>query len=96
MADGEIVAFDGAQTSFSRLQQRIGIADPCRARRTGVAVYLYLFDLMVLGDADLRGLPLRTRKRLLRDAVEFTAPLRYSAHRNTCGEAYLDEACRRG
>ncbi|MQA15191.1 MAG: hypothetical protein GEV09_13775 [Pseudonocardiaceae bacterium] len=37
-----------------------------------------------------------SRKRLLRDAVTFTDPLRYSRHRNTEGEAYHDEACRRG
>ncbi len=96
VADGEIVAFDGRQTSFARLQQRFGISDPARARRSGVAVYLYLFDLLVLDDVDVTGLPLRTRKRLLRDAVEFTDPLRYSAHRNTDGEAYHVQACQRG
>jgi len=96
VADGEIVAFVGRQTSFARLQQRIGISDPARARRSGVAVYLYLFDLLVLDDVDVTGLPLRTRKRLLRDAVEFADPLRYSAHRNTDGAAYYAQACRRG
>jgi len=39
VADGEIVAFDGAQTSFTRLQGRIGITDPDRARATGIAVH---------------------------------------------------------
>ncbi|MGH3980393.1 MAG: non-homologous end-joining DNA ligase [Pseudonocardiaceae bacterium] len=96
VADGEIVAFEGAQTSFARLQQRIHIADRDRALRTGVAVYLYLFDLLVLGDVDLTQLPLRTRKRLLREIVDFTDPIRYSAHRNADGEAYLAQACRRG
>jgi bifunctional non-homologous end joining protein LigD len=96
VADGEIVAFDGAQTSFSRLQQRIGISDPARAARVGVPVYLYLFDLLVIGDVDIRRLPLRARKRLLRETFRFTDPLRYSAHRNTEGEAYHEEACRRG
>lgn len=96
VADGEIVAFDGAQTSFARLQQRIGISDATRARRVGVGVYLYLFDLLVIGDVDISRLPLRTRKRLLREAFAFTDPLRYSAHRNSEGEAYHDEACHRG
>src|SRR5947208_17137371 len=35
--DGEVVAFEGAQTSFARLQQR-------GERR--VAVFLYVFDLL--------------------------------------------------
>lgn len=96
VADGEIVAFDGRQTSFARLQQRFGISDPARARHSGVAVYLYLFDLLVLDDVDVTRLPLRTRKRLLRDAVQFTDPLRFSTHRNTDGVAYLAQACRRG
>src|SRR3954452_14753653 len=43
-ADGEIVAFDGARTSFERLQGRMGIHDPRLARMTGISVYLYLFD----------------------------------------------------
>lgn len=96
VADGEVVAFDGAQTSFSRLQQRIGISDPARAARVGVPVYLYLFDLLVIGDVDIAGLPLRARKRLLRETFDFADPLRYSAHRNTEGEIYHEQACRRG
>src|ERR1700758_1757323 len=28
LLDGEIVAYDGGQTSFSRLQQRLGVASP--------------------------------------------------------------------
>lgn len=99
VADGEIVAFDGTRTSFARLQQRIRISEGSparRARRAGVPVHLYLFDLLVLGDVDVTGLPLRTRKRLLRDVFDFTDPLRYCAHRNTEGQAYHAEACRRG
>jgi bifunctional non-homologous end joining protein LigD len=93
VADGEIVAFDGNQTSFSRLQGRLGITDPRRARATGIAVYLYLFDLLVLDGYDLTGLALRDRKRILRAAVRFADPLRFSVHRNTDGERYLREAC---
>jgi DNA ligase D-like protein (predicted ligase) len=96
VVDGEIVAFVGAQTSFERLQGRIGIHDPVAARATGIPVFLYLFDLLVLDGHDTTALPLRVRKRLLRDAVTFTDPLRMSSHRNGDGEAYLREACRRG
>ena len=96
MLDGEIVAFDGPQTSFARLQGRIGLHDPDAARATGIAVFLYLFDVLVLDGRDVTALPLRDRKRLLRDAVDFGGALRMSTHRNTEGEAYLREACRRG
>ena len=94
--DGEVVAFDGAQTSFARLQGRIGLHDPDAARATGIPVFLYLFDVLVLEGRDVTALPLRDRKRLLRDAVDFGGALRMSTHRNTEGEAYLREACARG
>jgi len=96
IADGEIVAFDGKVTSFSRLQQRIGISDPDEARATGIGVWLYLFDLIYLDRYLLDELPLRSRKGLLRDAFDFGGHLRYTRHRNTEGEAYYEEACRKG
>ncbi len=96
VADGEVVAFDGKVTSFSRLQGRMQIADPDKARASGIAVYLYLFDLLHLAGHDLTGLPLRRRKSLLKQAIRFDAPLRYAPHRNEAGEAYFEEACARG
>jgi len=60
-ADGEIVAFDGARTSFERLQGRMGIHDPRLARMSGIPVVLYLFDLLEFDGHDLTGLSLRKR-----------------------------------
>jgi bifunctional non-homologous end joining protein LigD len=94
--DGEVVAFEGSRTSFERLQQRIGITDPDEATASRVAVYYYVFDVLRLNGADVTGRPLRERKRLLRDAVRFGDPLRYTTHRNTDGEALLAEACAKG
>lgn len=96
IVDGEIVAFDGKVTSFSRLQQRIGITDPRAARDSGVKVYLYLFDLLHLQGYDITGLPLRIRKALLRDCMWFGDSLRFTAHRNESGEAYYAQACEKG
>jgi bifunctional non-homologous end joining protein LigD len=96
VADGEIVAFEGNQTSFSRLQARLGITDPRRALATGVRVYLYLFDLLVLDGYDLTRLPLRERKRLLRRVVAFRDPIRFSDHQGTEGERFLRKACEWG
>ena len=96
IVDGEIVAFDGNVTSFSRLQQRIGLTDPDDVRQSSVKVYLYLFDLLHLDGYDITGLPLRTRKSLLRRCVDFTGPLRYTAHRNESGEDYYAAACKKG
>jgi bifunctional non-homologous end joining protein LigD len=82
IADGEIVAFEGDVTSFSRLQGRIGLRRAEDARASDVAVHLYLFDLLHLGGYDLRQLPLRRRKALLKRALRFDGRVRYTPHRN--------------
>ena len=69
VADGEIVAFDGEQTSFARLQQRQGPCPPHADLLKSVEVKYYLFDLMFLDGRDLRGLPLRDRKSLLHELI---------------------------
>ncbi|MFE2378781.1 non-homologous end-joining DNA ligase [Streptomyces sp. NPDC059398] len=94
--DGEIVAFAHGRTDFARLQQRMQLTDPRRARASGVAVTYYVFDLLRLDGIDLTRLPLRTRKSLLRRAFGFRPPLRFTPHRNEGGQQRLDEACGRG
>jgi bifunctional non-homologous end joining protein LigD len=96
VVDGEVVAFDGAITSFSRLQGRSGLTDPRQVQASGIAVYLYLFDLLHLDGEDLVRRPLRQRKSLLREAFHFDDPLRFCAHRNAHGPSYLAEACAAG
>jgi bifunctional non-homologous end joining protein LigD len=96
VVDGEVVAFEGKQTSFPRLQGRMHLRDPERARRTGIAVWFYLFDLIHLEGHDLSALPLRARKSLLRDALAFRKPLRFLPHRSGDGQAYLEDACYKG
>ncbi len=96
VVDGEVVAFEGNVTSFSRLQQRMQIRDAEKARASGVAVTYYLFDVMHLDGWSTRELALRDRKRLLRAAIDFADPLRFTAHRNEDGPAFLEDACRRG
>ena len=96
VADGEIVAFEGKITSFAKLQGRMQLSDPEAARRTGIAVYLYLFDVVWLDGYDLGRLPLRARKSVLRRALSFTDPLRFLPHRNEHGERLFREACEKG
>lgn len=96
IVDGEVVAFEGNQTSFARLQGRLQIRDPVRARNSGIAVYCYLFDLVHLVGYDLSQLPLVRRKSLLRKAIGYEDPLRFLPHRAEHGEAYYGEACANG
>jgi bifunctional non-homologous end joining protein LigD len=96
IVDGEIVAFHGSVTSFSRLQQRMQIKDPEEARASPVAVYYYLFDILHLDGHDLERMPLRSRKALLKKALTFKQRLRFTAHRNGEGERYFEQACEKG
>jgi DNA ligase D-like protein (predicted ligase) len=96
IADGEIVAFRGDVTSFAELQRRMQVRDPDEARLKGVKVFYYLFDLLYLNGYDLREIPLVHRKTLLKEALEFHDPLRYTQHRERDGEAYFRETCRKG
>jgi bifunctional non-homologous end joining protein LigD len=96
VVDGEVVAFEGRRTSFARLQGRLGISDPKRARASGVRVYYYVFDLLHIDGRSTTALPLIWRKRLLRRAFDFADPLRYTTHRVRDGEAAYRTACERG
>lgn len=96
VVDGEVVAFEGTVTSFARLQKRMQITDPQKARSSGVAIYLYLFDLLHLDGSDTTRLSLRDRKSLLKRLFSYRDPLRYTPHRNAEGERFYREACERG
>jgi bifunctional non-homologous end joining protein LigD len=85
--DGEVVAFDRGRTSFARLADR---------GRRPIAVFYYVFDLLWLEGLDVRALALRTRKRLLRDALSAHGAIRLSTHRNGEGEAMFRHACAQG
>jgi DNA ligase D-like protein (predicted ligase) len=96
VADGEIVAFSGGITSFSRLQKRMHVKSRKEAESSYMAVYFYLFDLLYLDGYDLSNLPLRFRKNLLRRLLDWKDPLRFTPHRNETGEKYHAEACGKG
>jgi DNA ligase D-like protein (predicted ligase) len=96
VVDGEVVAFEGTATSFSALQRRMQVRDPWAARMTGVRVFYYLFDLLWIDGELVTDRRLLERKRLLKQAVTFSGPLRFSVHQATNGERFLAEACDKG
>lgn len=93
VVDGELVALHRGRTDFARLQRRSGLTAPAAVRASGVAVTYYLFDVLRIGGIDTTRLPLRVRKSLLRQALDFGAPLRFTPHRNHGGQDLLDQAC---
>ncbi|MYY09244.1 ATP-dependent DNA ligase [Streptomyces sp. SID4919] len=94
--DGEIVAFTHGRTDFGLLQRRMGLTRAAEVAASGVAVTYCVFDVLRLDGADTTGLPLRTRKSLLRRALTYRTPLRFTPHRNAGGTDLLAQACARG
>jgi DNA ligase D-like protein (predicted ligase) len=96
VVDGEIVAFDGAQTRFELLQQRLGLASPAQQLLRDVPVFYYVFDVLQAEGRDTRPLPLLERKALLARSLAFQGPLRFTEHRQGDGTPYWEQACRDG
>jgi bifunctional non-homologous end joining protein LigD len=96
IADGEIVAFQGDVTSFARLQERMQNARPSPAQVAAVPVLFYLFDLIWFDGYDLSSLPLLRRKSVLRRAIAFEDPIRFSEHLEEDGEVAFRAACEKG
>ncbi len=92
--DGEVVAFKGNVTSFSRLQLRMH--SDLKEEGGDFAVYYYVFDILHLDGKDLTKISLRERKKILRKNLKFDNHLRFTAHRNKEGEKYHEEACKKG
>ena len=84
--DGEVVCLrpDGVSDFYSLLLRRD-------------SPYFFAFDLLSVGDRDLRGEPLRVRKRELRRLVprDGRSRLRYLDHVRGDGRALYDAACAR-
>src|SRR3977135_4047978 len=96
IADGEIVTFDDGITSFAKLQPRMQVAHPSTDLVRRVPVWFYLFDLLYLDRYDIRQVPLRYRKKVLRNAFDFQGSLRFTEHIKTEVAAYCRRACRKG
>ena len=95
IVDGEVVVHDAAGLpSFSRLQKRGRLQRRSDILRASVELpaHMYVFDLLTLGEFDLRGLPLVARKDVLREALPTVGPLRFSDHIPEAGEAMYEHA----
>src|SRR5690242_14625803 len=85
--DGEAVAMQGQVSNFATLQRR---------GMERVSILYYIFDILYLDGTRLTGRPLIQRKEILRNAMQWTDPLRFVEHRVEHGEKFYREACRRG
>ena len=88
LLDGEVVAYDGDQTSFTRLQQRLGVSGPSPEQVAKYPVVYCVFDILEADGEDLTGLPLVERRARLTRAVRSSPALELT-------EAWRDESSRR-
>ncbi|MGC1122692.1 MAG: non-homologous end-joining DNA ligase [Candidatus Methanofastidiosia archaeon] len=94
--DGEVVTFEGDVTSFSKLQERMRMTSKEEAQASDIDIFYYLFDITYVNGYDTTGLPLISRKTLLKEALDFEDPVRFLSHRDIEGEKYYKEACEKG
>jgi DNA ligase D-like protein (predicted ligase) len=94
--DGEVVAFDGLQTSFSRLQRRLGVTTPSPELVAAYPVVLCVFDLLELDGDDLRGRALVERRARLAEVVRPSAALQLSEAWRDDSQRRFARACRSG
>lgn len=94
--DGEVVAFKHGITSFEKLSERMRLKDPERVKESDVKVFYYLFDILYFDGYQITKLPLIKRKTILKNALTFTNPLRYTEHKAGHGIDYYHQACKIG
>jgi DNA ligase D-like protein (predicted ligase) len=94
--DGEVVAFDGDQTSFSRLQRRLGVTRPSADLVETFPVVYCVFDLLDLDGEDLTGFPLDERRSRLEQAIELEPGLQISEAWSGDSQRRYHEACSSG
>jgi DNA ligase D-like protein (predicted ligase) len=96
LVDGEVVAFEGEQTSFSRLQQRLGTTAPSPQQMAAYPVVYCVFDLLEIDGEVLSHLPLEERRARLTRAIRPSAALQLSKAWRDDAQRRFDDACRSG
>jgi bifunctional non-homologous end joining protein LigD len=96
LLDGEVVAFQGDQTSFSRLQQRLGSSAPSPEQIAAYPVVYCVFDVLEVDGEVLTQLPLDERRARLTRAIRPSAALQLSEAWRDNAQRRFDEACQSG
>jgi DNA ligase D-like protein (predicted ligase) len=96
LLDGEVVAYEGDQTSFSRLQQRLGVTTPSAELMAGYPVVYCVFDLLEIDGVNLTERPLLERRARLVEAIRPSTALQLSEAWRGDSERRFSAACRSG
>ncbi len=96
LLDGEVVAFDGDQTSFTRLQQRLGVRRPSPEQLAEYPVVYCVFDLLELDGEDLTDQPLVERRAWLTRTIRSSSALQHTEAWRDDSQRRFAAACRSG
>jgi bifunctional non-homologous end joining protein LigD len=96
LLDGEVVAYDGEQTSFGRLQQRLGVTSPSADHMAAYPVVFCVFDLLEVDGESLIDRPLIERRARLARSIRASAALQVSEAWRGDSERRFAAACRSG
>jgi DNA ligase D-like protein (predicted ligase) len=96
LLDGEVVAFDGDQTSFMRLQQRLGATRPSPDQVAKYPVVYCVFDLLEIEGEDCTSRPLIERRAELLRSIEPGPALQHTEAWSDDSEGRFARACRSG
>ena len=91
-----MVAYDGDQTSFGRLQRRLGVRRPSAELMASHPVVYCVFDLLEIDGVDLTGRPLLQRRARLVKAIRPRTALQVSEAWRGDSERRFSAACRSG
>src|SRR5580658_9568398 len=96
LLDGAAVAYDGDQTSFTRLQQRLGAASPSPEQVAKYPVVYCVFDLLELDGRDLTDRPLVDRRARLIETLRSSSALQHTEAWRDDPQGRFAKACRAG
>ena len=96
LVDGEVVAYDNDRTSFSRLQQRLGVTNPSPEQVATYPVVYCVFDLLQIDGEDLTDRPFLERRARLERAIRPSPALQLTEAWRGDSQRRFAEACRSG
>jgi bifunctional non-homologous end joining protein LigD len=96
LLDGEVVAFDADQTSFTRLQQRLGVSTPSPEQVVKYPVVYCVFDLLEIDGEDLTHRALIERRARLTKTLRSSAALQHTEAWQGDSERRFAAACQSG
>ena len=96
LLDGEVVAYDSDQTSFTRLQQRLGVSRPSPEQVANYPVVYCVFDLLEVDGENLTDRPLVERRARLTRTIRSSSALQRTEAWRDDSQLRFAAACRSG